>query len=166
MRHRAGQERGAYAEVGEGADRLVAAVLVGHGDDDEERAQVHQAVREEVEDDRGDALVREDGEAEEHVAGVGDARVGEHALHVGLLQRAQVADGHRRHRQDAADDRPGRLDAVERAAVGLQRVGEEADRGRRSRRPWGRPRRRRSPSWGRPRRRRAPTCGTGAALIL
>ena len=37
---------------------------------------------------------RKRGEGGQQVARVRDAGVGQHALHVGLLQRAEVADGH------------------------------------------------------------------------
>ena len=49
-------------------------------------------------------------EAEQHVAGVRDARVGEHALHVVLAERREVADGHRGHREQPAHERPRRRD--------------------------------------------------------
>ena len=72
-------------------------------DDDGECADVHKGVGEQVEE-RGISAVRRAGhKGDEHIAGVGDARIGEHALEARLAQRGQVAERH----GDDGDDRQG-----------------------------------------------------------
>ena len=73
--------------------------------DDGEGAEFHQRVAEEIEEDRGVggrsagvgvALeIGDRGEGDQDVAGVSDGAVGQHALDVGLDERAEVADEHR-----------------------------------------------------------------------
>ena len=66
-------------------------------------------------------------EAEHEVAGVGDARVGEHALEVALRQGEHVADHHREHGEDRHGVRP-RLPL--QAGGGDEQLGEAGERRR------------------------------------
>ena len=68
-------------------------------DDHRERGEVHQQVDGQVEEHRLDAELRDDDDADEHVAGLRDRRVGEHPLERGLAERADVADDDRDHRE-------------------------------------------------------------------
>jgi hypothetical protein len=77
---------------------LLAAAGVDHRARAEEEAGLEEGVGEDVED-AGD--VGADPGGEEHVAELGDRRVGEHLLDVVLGE----ADGGREHRRDAADHR-------------------------------------------------------------
>ena len=61
-----------------------------------ERAEVHEDVGEQVEEHGAVAFGRAGDEADQQVAGVRDARVGEQALHVVLDHRHHVADDDRR----------------------------------------------------------------------
>ena len=53
------------------------------------------------------------GDSYQHVSGVGDGAVGEHALHVGLLERGEVSDDHRRERAGPYDGLPAGGDGTE-----------------------------------------------------
>ncbi len=135
---------------------LGAARAAGDRDDDRERAEVHRAVHEQIDDDRaerdvghfevavgaGDARRRE---RHEHESALRDRRVGQHANDVRLAQRAEVAERHRRRREHPHDRPPqfgaGAFGAVEAEeddveqgdeAAGLRRHRQE--RGDRSRR--------------------------------
>ena len=83
---------------------LVAALDCEH---DGERAQVHEGIDQEVVQGRLSTLRGARGETDENIAGVGDARIGQHALEARLAERRKVADGHRQHGEHREADEPG-----------------------------------------------------------
>ena len=115
-------------QAGEAVQAAVARRIVLQHADHRERGQVHDAVAQDVEQDRLDAVLlrlRRRGRAEgsqpgQDVAGVRDARISQHPLHVGLRQGDDVADGHGQHGQDGDDRHPVR-------ALQSQALGEETD---------------------------------------
>ena len=68
--------------------------------------------------------MREGGEGDEQVAGVGDAGVGEHALDVALEERAEVADGHGERGEDPDQDGPAVLHGREAGEGDAEQDGE------------------------------------------
>ena len=79
------------------------------------------------------------GEGGEQIAGVGDGRVGQHALHVLLAKGGEVADGHGEDGDDPEQRRPERVEIGEhlvddaqeqREGGGFGRGGEQRDDGR------------------------------------
>ena len=74
---------------------VIAAGRLGDDGHDEEREQRHEQIRGEVEKDGGAGEGGADGDdAEEEIAGVADAGVGEEAFEVGLRDGGEVAEDH------------------------------------------------------------------------
>ena len=112
--HRRGAPRIARGEAGEAGHAAVSTgVALEHADHREGR-DVHHAITQHVEEDRLDPSLCSRGvrgacegrQAGKDVAGVGDARVGEHPLHVALGERDDVAPGHGQDRQNRHDGEP------------------------------------------------------------
>ena len=104
--HREREQRRPLREAAVGVD-VVRLLRPRHGFDDEERAHVPEQVRHEIEEHHRDAAARQRREADQHVADVRDARVGEQALDVVLRDRHQVA-GDDRHAGDRGERRASR----------------------------------------------------------
>ena len=87
--------------------------LVRHADHDGERADVHERVHEQVEEHarRGSRIGRSQGQ--EEIPPVGDARVGQHPLHVGLHQRNEIRRDHGDRGKPPQDGEPGGVRVVE-----------------------------------------------------
>ena len=88
-RHSDADEGGAVAKPLIGID-ILAAGPIGDDHNDIEGAEVHEEVDDKVDEDGGDTFVAEDDDAEEHIACVGDTRVGEEAFQVALREREQA----------------------------------------------------------------------------
>ncbi len=98
-----GALEGEAGEVVEGAEFFVEAGELG---EDDEGSDVCGGVGGGVEAGGGDGFVLRGGKGDEEVAGVGDGGVGEEALHVGLQEGAEVADGHRGYGEDGDHEHP------------------------------------------------------------
>ena len=85
-------------------DRFVTRALAQR--DDAERAGGRERVDQEVEEHGARPAGSAGHETDEHVADVGDRRVGEHSLEVRLRDRHHVADGHRDRRDGPEERRP------------------------------------------------------------
>ena len=72
--------------------------VVGDDDEDGEAEHRHEQIGDEIEGDRG---ARERDDADEEIAGVRDAGVGEEAFEIGLRERGEVAVDER---EDGKDD--------------------------------------------------------------
>src|SRR5207247_9328649 len=70
---------------------------VGDHADDEKRAQIHNEVNHHVKKNRREPVIVEHREAHEHIASMSNARIGEHAFEISLVQSAEIADGHSEH---------------------------------------------------------------------
>ncbi len=103
--------------------------------DDAEGADVHEGVGQDVVEQRGNALVADrpgagvegtgglvGGEADQHVAGVGDRGVGQEALDVALGDGDHVAEGHRQEGEDGNEILPV-------VAQGAKALDQNPDRG-------------------------------------
>ena len=124
-----------------------------------EGAEVGERVGGQIEHRGGGSDIGMRGDGHQHVSGVRDGAVGQHALDVGLLNRGEVADDHGGQRADPDD----RLPAVGDGSEG----GQEDAQQNRERGGFGADREEcRRPGRARPDRRRAPRSGTGAAEIL
>ena len=113
-RHADAEERIAEAEPGVVGDLLVRLAAPADGDDDGEGAERHHRVDQQRNSTAAPPCFAAGDHADQQVAGVGDARVGEHALDVALHQCGEVADGHAQHREHPDD--PGPVDRQARRA--------------------------------------------------
>ena len=102
-RHHDGEHRARLARARR-SSRSPPTGAARHRDHHRERAEVHRAVDQQVDDDglpgRVAADVARHRERHEDEAALRDRRVGEHADDVGLAQRDEVAEDHRRRRED------------------------------------------------------------------
>lgn len=98
------QERSAIPEAAKVAVVVAAIIDALQQRDDAERAQVHEAVAEQVEEDGTESDGTAHYDADEQVAGMGDAGIGQHPFEVVLRKGQDVAanDGENR---DSPDDR-------------------------------------------------------------
>ena len=127
--HRPGEQRARTSEPLERCDRVAEAGFAFAGDDHGERGHVHEHVDGEIERGRADAEPRRDDDAGEHVAGLGDGGVGEHALERGLAERADVADDDRDRGERGERRPPGRLRFDEGGVEEAQKDAEGGDLG-------------------------------------
>ena len=65
--------------------------------DDAKRAKVHHGIGRQIDEQRCVRLLRGDGNGDQHVARIRHARIRQHALHVALRDRQQIAADHRQH---------------------------------------------------------------------
>ena len=79
---------------------------VGDHADDQKCAEIHDQINHDVKQNRRQPFVIQHRQAHHHVTGMGDPRVGEHALEIALVERAEIADGHRDHAEEQQHMRP------------------------------------------------------------
>ncbi len=112
-RQQRGEARALAREAGEVVEAVAVAAGLGERHQHGEGAEVREDVDEQVEEDGAVALDRAGGEADQQVAGVRDARVGEQPLQVVLDHRHHVADDDRQRREHPEQIGEARRDGTE-----------------------------------------------------
>ena len=110
--HQHGFDGSARVEAVEVVEFVADHVAVAQRRDHAERAEVHEGVDQQINQDAFDAVRAEfvgssGDQAEQHVADVRDGRIGQQALGVGLRERGEVRAGHGRDGNEDQHGNPG-----------------------------------------------------------